>query len=255
MRVDNITGKGTSSMDKFSSKVHRVHVELGGKLLNSLRIETQFFERLQSVGVVDGAAHTQKDDVESNGGSLENVVEIFVLFLCGVQLVLRSGVLTVLDLDEVDVTPSFVEVFRLVLSGVGGCTSGWWCCWGAPSLPQLPPATLKNPPPYISFFVFLSDGNNHHKIWAAGCKSVFIWEAGGKIHLGTILLSAVSGFWRFCMVFRSLLPISMETMHDPKEPVLLIALKIVRHAKLCLSVIMFLICVCWHPERMCRAFV
>jgi len=34
--------------------------------------------------------------VESNGGSLENVAEIFVLFLCGVQLVLRSGVLTVL---------------------------------------------------------------------------------------------------------------------------------------------------------------
>ena len=24
MRVDNITGKGTSGMDKFSSKVHRV---------------------------------------------------------------------------------------------------------------------------------------------------------------------------------------------------------------------------------------
>ena len=47
--------------------------------------------------------------------------------------------------------------------------------------------------------------------------------------------------------------ISMETMHDPKEPVLLIAKKIMRHAKLCLSVIMFLICMCWHPERMCRA--
>ena len=30
------------------------------------------------------------DDVESNGGSLENVAEIFVLFLCGVQLVLRE---------------------------------------------------------------------------------------------------------------------------------------------------------------------
>ena len=29
-------------MDKFSSKVHRVHMELGGKLLNSLRIKTQF---------------------------------------------------------------------------------------------------------------------------------------------------------------------------------------------------------------------
>ena len=76
---------------------------------------------------------------------------------------------------------------------------------------------------------------------------------GGKSHLGTFLLSAVSGIWRFCMVIRSLLPISLETMHDPKEPVLLTAFKIMRHAKLCLSVIMFLICVCWHPERMCRA--
>jgi hypothetical protein len=45
MRVDNSTGKGTSGMDKFS-KVHRVHMELGGKLVNSLRIETQFLERL-----------------------------------------------------------------------------------------------------------------------------------------------------------------------------------------------------------------
>ena len=43
MRVDNSTGKGMSSMDKFSSQVHRVHMELGGKLLYSLRIKTQFF--------------------------------------------------------------------------------------------------------------------------------------------------------------------------------------------------------------------
>jgi hypothetical protein len=126
MRVDNSTGKGTSGMDKFSSKVHRVHMELGGKLLYSLRIETQFLESLLSV--VDGAVHTQKDDVESNGDSLENVAKVFVLFLCGVQLVLRSGVLTILDLNEVDVALSFAEVFRSVLSGVGGCTSGWRCC-------------------------------------------------------------------------------------------------------------------------------
>ena len=101
MRVGNSTGKGTSSMDKFGSKVHRVHMELGGKLLNSLRIKTQFLERLRGVSVVDGAAHTQKDDVESNGGSLENFAEVFVLFLCGVQLVLgfELGVLKVLDLD------------------------------------------------------------------------------------------------------------------------------------------------------------
>ena len=63
MRVINSTGKGTSCMDKYSSKVHRVRMELGGKLLNSLRIKTQFFERLQSVSVVDGATHTQKDDL------------------------------------------------------------------------------------------------------------------------------------------------------------------------------------------------
>jgi hypothetical protein len=75
-------------MDKFSSEVHRVHMELGGKLLNSLRFETQILERLQSVSVVDGAAHTQKDDGESKGGSLENVAEVFVLFLCNFQLVL-----------------------------------------------------------------------------------------------------------------------------------------------------------------------
>ena len=128
MRVDNSTGKGTSGMDKFSSEVHRVHMELGGKLLNSSRIKTQFLERLQSVNVVDGATHTQKDDVESNGGSLENVAEVYVLFLCGVQLVLRSGVFTILDLDEVNITPSFAEVFRPMLSGVGGSTGGWRCC-------------------------------------------------------------------------------------------------------------------------------
>ena len=100
MRVDNSIGKGTSGiMDKFSSKVHRVHIELGGKLLNSLRIKTQFLERFQSVSVVDGATHTQKDDVESNGGSSEKNAKVFVLLLCGVQLVLRPGVFTILDLD------------------------------------------------------------------------------------------------------------------------------------------------------------
>ena len=57
-------------MDKFCNKVHGVHMELGGKLLNSLRIKTQFLERLQSVSVVDGVIHTQKDDVESNGQRL-----------------------------------------------------------------------------------------------------------------------------------------------------------------------------------------
>jgi hypothetical protein len=59
---------------------------------------------------------------------LEECFLVFVLLLYGVQLVLRSGVLTILDLDEVDVTPSLVEVFRSVLSGVGGSTAGGWRC-------------------------------------------------------------------------------------------------------------------------------
>jgi len=41
-------------------------------------------------------------------------------------------------------------------------------------------------------------------------------KRGGKSHLGTILLLAVLGIWRFRMVIRSLLPISMETTHDLK---------------------------------------
>ena len=49
--------------------------------------------------VVDDATHAQKDGVESNGGSLKDGAETFVLFLCGAQLVLWSSVLTVLNLD------------------------------------------------------------------------------------------------------------------------------------------------------------
>jgi hypothetical protein len=36
--------------------------------------------------------------MKSNRGSLENVAKVFVLFLCGVQVVLKSGVQTVLEL-------------------------------------------------------------------------------------------------------------------------------------------------------------
>ena len=56
--------------------------------------------------------------MESNGGSLENVARVVVLFLCGVQLVLRSGVLTVPDLNEVDATLRYAE-------GVGSSAGGW----------------------------------------------------------------------------------------------------------------------------------
>ena len=153
-------------MDKFSSTVLRVHMELGGKLFYSLRIKTQFLKRLlQGVSVVDGATHTQKDDVESNGGSLENVAEAFALFLCGVQLVLRSGILlTIIDLDEVDFTPRFAEVYGSVLRSMGRCCLGLLVALlvagGAAGM--LPVslncplhATSKNPPTPCSSLLFL----------------------------------------------------------------------------------------------------
>ena len=70
--------------------------------------------------VVDGATHSQKDGMEGNRGSLEDGAEAFVLFLRVAQLVLRSSVFTVLDIDEVNFTLENAEIFGLVLSGEGG---------------------------------------------------------------------------------------------------------------------------------------
>ena len=70
-------------MDKFGSMIDRMNMKLGSKFLNSLRIKTQLLRRLQCVIVVDGATHSQKDDVEGNGGSSKNGAEEFMLFLHG----------------------------------------------------------------------------------------------------------------------------------------------------------------------------
>ena len=67
--------------------------------------------------------------MEGNGGSLEDGAEAFVLFLRGAQLVLQSSVLTVLNLDEVNVTLENAEIVGSVLSGEGGSAGGsWQCC-------------------------------------------------------------------------------------------------------------------------------
>jgi hypothetical protein len=79
-------------------------MKLGSKCFWSLRVKTQLLKRLQCVNVVFGASHSRKDGVEGNEGSLEDGAEAFVLFLHGTQLILRSSVLTVLDLDEVHTT-------------------------------------------------------------------------------------------------------------------------------------------------------
>jgi len=124
-----------------------------------------------------------------------------------------------------------------VLSGIGGSAGGWRCCWGAPSLPQLLlPLHRTHPPAAVcSFRVFAEIGVTSTKSGRLEVNLSLSEKRGGKSHLGTILLLAVPEIWRFCMAIRSLLPISMETTHDHKEPVLLLALKIVRHAKLCPS--------------------
>jgi hypothetical protein len=56
---------------------------------------------LQCVIIVHGATHSLKDGMEGNKGSLNDGAEAFVLFLRGAQLVLRSSVITVLDVVEV----------------------------------------------------------------------------------------------------------------------------------------------------------
>jgi hypothetical protein len=116
-------------MDKFGSVIDRMNMKLGSKFLNSFRIKTQLRKKLQRVFVVDGATHFQKDGVEGNRGSMKDGAEAFVLFLRGPQLVLRSSVFTVLNLDEVNVTLENAEIFRSVLFGEGGSAGGnWRCC-------------------------------------------------------------------------------------------------------------------------------
>ena len=57
---------------------------------------------------------------------MKDGAEAFVLFLRGAQL--RSSVLTLLDLNEVDVTLKYADIFWSVLFGEGGSADGWRCC-------------------------------------------------------------------------------------------------------------------------------
>jgi len=82
------------------------------------------------------------------------------------------------------------------------------------------PLRRTHPPTFVCCFcVFAALGVTSTKSGRLEVNLFLSEKRGGKSHLGTILLLAVSGIWRFCMVIRSLLPISWETMHDPKEPV------------------------------------
>jgi aspartate carbamoyltransferase regulatory subunit len=102
-------------MDKFGSVIDRMNMKLGSKFLSSLIIKTQLPKRLQCVIVVDGATHSQKDGVKDNRGSLKDGAEAFKLVLRGAQLVLRFSVITVLNLDEMDITFNNTDTLG-------------WCC-------------------------------------------------------------------------------------------------------------------------------
>jgi hypothetical protein len=127
--------------------------------------------------VVDSATHTQKDDVEVNGGSLEDGAKIFVLFLRGAQLALRSSVLTVLDLDKVDVTLRMLRSLDRCCLGKVDLLKAGGVAEVPPSLPHLPPATPKSPPPLIAsllLFCFCGDGSNQYSIRTAGGEPIFV---------------------------------------------------------------------------------
>jgi len=115
MRVDNSTRKGTSGMDKFSSKVYRVHMELGGKLLNSLRIKTQFLERLQSVSVAN------EDDVWclTGGGNKQlgvaNYLLILFSFFLLIIVMMQTHVATLLLGTSLFLTHGFYTAVLLLL--------------------------------------------------------------------------------------------------------------------------------------------
>ena len=81
------------------------------------------------------------------------------------------------------------------------------------------PLRRTHPPTLVSccFCVFAAMGVTSTKSGRLEVNLSLSGKRGGKSRLGTILLSAVSEIWRFCMVIRSLLLISMETMYGTKE--------------------------------------
>jgi len=185
-------------MDKFGSAIDRMNMKLGSRFLKSLRIKTQPLKRLQRVIVVDGATHFQKDGVEGNGGSSKDGAEASVLFLRGAQLVLRSCVLTVLDLNEVNVTLVNAEILgRCCLEKVdllvvaGGAVEVLPVSLSCP----LPPLRTRPPPLLVvcCFFVFVEMGATSTTSGRLVVNLFLPEKRVGKSHFGIILVSAVLG--------------------------------------------------------------
>ena len=118
------------------------------------------------------------------------------------------------------------------------------------------PLLGSDPPPFITSLLLICSREMEATNTASGRLEVnlFCLRSGAEEATWYNPGFSCNGNLEICIASRLLLPISMQTKQDPREPVLLMALKIILHAKkLCLSVIIFLICVCWHLERICRS--
>jgi len=90
-----------------------------------------------------------------------------------------------------------VEIFRSELSQIGGSAGVWRCCWAAPSLSQLPPATTRDPPPFINLILcFVLE---HVEIFRSELSQI-----GGS-----------AGVWRCCWAAPSLSQLPPATTRDP----------------------------------------
>ena len=115
--------------------------------------------------------------------------KVFVLFLCGVQLVLRSGVLTGLGLDEVDVAPSFVEVFGRCCLGLVAVLVAGGAAGVLPVSLNCPLPLQKTHPPTLVYCscVFAAMGVTSTKFGRLEVNLSLFGKRGGKSHLGIIL--------------------------------------------------------------------
>jgi len=136
--------------------------------------------------------------VEGNGGFLKDGTEAFVLFLRGAQLVLRSSVLTVLDLDGVNVTLENAEIVPLVGSLLSGKVDLLMAAGVAAEVLLVslscPLPLLRTHPPSLLVCCFLVLAGIGATNTAPGRLEVNLFlseKRGGKSHFGIILDSAV----------------------------------------------------------------
>jgi hypothetical protein len=148
--------------------------------------------------------------VKSNRGSLENVAKVG---LCAVPL-RRSAGSEVWCPHRYLISTRWMSR-RVLLRSLGQCCLGLVALLVAGGAAGTLPVSLNCPlplrrthPPTLicCFCVFAAMGVTSIKSGRLEVNLSLSGKRGGKSrHLGTILLSAVSGIWRICMVIRSLL--------------------------------------------------